>query len=131
MFSARVGNVSVEHRKREVGASNYNLKQILKLIGALLFGYSAFPMRILSIIGFIVAAMSFIFGASYLVLALFIRKAQVPGWTTIVLLLSFLLGYVVLMLGVVGEYLVRVINQQSSNKSYYVREIVVHEHQKA
>jgi hypothetical protein len=75
--------------------------------------------------------MSFIFGASYLVLALFIRKTQVPGWTTIVLLLSFLLGYVVLILGVVGEYLVRLINQQSSNKSYYVREIVVHEHQKA
>ena len=123
MFSNNRANVWVEHREREAGKSSYNLASILKLVFTILFNYSSYPLRLVGGIGIVVSAFSFFLGMFYLGIALF-RGTRTPGWTTIVVLLSFSNGLLILILSMIGEYVVRVLNQISSSESFHIKEIV-------
>lgn len=123
LFSDKIGNTLVEHKKREEGKSNYNLIRILKLTGTILFNYSSFPIRIISIIGFIISFFSFLIGLVYILRNLIVG-IEVQGWTTLVVLVSFIGGYIILMLGMLGEYVGRLNKQMSAGKSFTVSEVL-------
>ena len=53
-----------------------------------------------------------------------VAGVSVQGWTTIVVLISFLLGFVLIILGIMGEYLARIMNQLASDQPYHIREII-------
>jgi glycosyltransferase involved in cell wall biosynthesis len=119
MYSARRANALVEHHPRKVGRSNYSLRRILALVAAILFNYSSFPLRVVAGIGIIIALGAFVLGLGYLVSGLF-SNTRVPGWTTLVVLLSFFNGVLMVMLAMLGEYVVRIINQISTSDPYIV-----------
>lgn len=123
MFSNNRSNVLVEHKQRSVGKSNYNLLKILKLVSTILFNYSSYPLRLVSGIGICLSLLSFLLGAFYLVTAM-INGTNVPGWTSLVVLVSFYNGVVMLLLGMLGEYSVRLLRQSSAVDSYHIKEIV-------
>ncbi|WP_345989428.1 glycosyltransferase family 2 protein [Sulfurimonas sp. HSL1-2] len=123
LYATNIGNVEVEHHERIEGKSNYTFKRIVSLVSRLLINYSSYPLRLLSMIGLIISGASFLLGVVYLLLGLF-GYVNVPGWTTMVVLTSFLGGFIIAMLGIIGEYLSRILDQLSSERSYYVREIV-------
>jgi glycosyltransferase involved in cell wall biosynthesis len=122
MYSARMANVLVEHEERADGVSNYTLKKIISLMSRLLINYSSYPLRLLSTIGLFVSLVSFLVGLFYLAHGLF-SGVSVPGWTTLVVLVSFLGGFIIALLGLVGEYLSRILDQLSSPQSYFIKEI--------
>lgn len=121
MYSRQRANAAVRHDARKVGKSNYSLRRILSLVAAILFNYSSLPLRIVAGIGMFIALASFALGVFYLVRGLFFGSA-VAGWTTMVVLLAFFNGIVITMLAMLGEYVVRIINQISSDDPYVVRE---------
>jgi polyisoprenyl-phosphate glycosyltransferase len=123
MFASRCANVLVAHNRREVGQSNYNIWRIAKLVSEILFNYSSYPLRLVAGIGLITALVSFTLSMFYLGVAIF-AGTRVPGWTTVVVLLSFFNGMTLFVLGMVGEYLVRLINQASRTDTYHIKEIV-------
>ncbi len=126
MFSHKTGNVVVEHCSREIGKSNYNFLRILKLVSVLLFCYSSFPMKFLGITGSTISIISFLLGIAYIIKNIAFSVA-VPGWTSVVVLMSFFCGYIIFMLSIIGEYLSRIMNQVSSNKCYYTYEVIRNE----
>jgi len=128
MFSEKAGNVTVEHHSRKVGKSNYSLIRIMKLVGTILFNYSSFPIKFFGGAGALIALASFIFGI-IIILKRLTTGTQVAGWATVVVLLSFLGGYIILMLALLGEYLSRIANRMSQNKSYTVKEVIQGESQ--
>ncbi len=123
MFSTNRANVLVDHHERSVGTSNYNIWRIVKLVSELLFNYSSYPLRLVAGIGLLTAALSFMFSIFYLSRA-FLVGTSVPGWATVVVLLSFFNGMTLFVLGMLGEYLVRLINQGSHAEPYHIKEIV-------
>jgi glycosyltransferase involved in cell wall biosynthesis len=123
MFSSNPGNVWVEHRSRPVGQSNYNWLKIAELVMRILFNYSSFPLRLASAVGAVVAVISSLLGFSYLIRALVVGFA-VPGWATLVVMLAFFNGLLIMMMSMLGEYIVRLLNQSSSAESYHIREAV-------
>jgi glycosyltransferase involved in cell wall biosynthesis len=123
MYSNNATDVLVRHDARPVGKSNYGLRRILTLVFAILFSYSLFPLRAAALAGFIVALGSFLLGAFYLVRSLFV-ETQVPGWTTIAVLLAVLNGFVIMLLSMLGEYVVRTLNAVSALTTYHVSERV-------
>ncbi len=123
MFSGNSTNVWVEHQERSVGQSNYNLFKIAELVMRILFNYSSYPLRLVSMVGLTVSGLSLLLGLYYLWRALFIG-VNVPGWTTVVVLLSFFNGLTILILSMLGEYTVRLLSQTSSAKSYHVKEVI-------
>ncbi len=123
MFAARPANAWVEHEPRRVGESTYTARKIVELVMRILFSYSVYPLRLVSLAGMAIAVFSFLLGVFYLVHALVVGS-QVPGWATVVVLLAFFNGVTILLVSMLGEYTVRVLNQTSGSPSYYVRKII-------
>ncbi len=71
----------------------------------------------------ITAFFSFVLGTGVLVNR-FVHGTEVPGWTTLAVLVAFFSGIILLMLSMLGEYLVRLINQSSIEQPYEVVERV-------
>jgi glycosyltransferase involved in cell wall biosynthesis len=119
IYSNNPTDVLVRHDARPVGKSNYSMRRILSLVLAILFSYSVFPLRAAATAGFLVAFLSFLLGAFYLVRSLFVETA-VPGWTTIAVLLSIFSGVIIALVSMVGEYVVRTLDAVSESKPYHV-----------
>ena len=113
-------NVPVAHHPRASGESNYGLRAIARLIWRIVFNYSAFPLRLLCGVGMVMACMSFLLGAYYLVRALVFGTAT-PGWPTLIVLISFYQGLMLVIFAAVGEYLVRIVNDVSQARAYRIR----------
>lgn len=122
-YSGRRANALVEHHPRRVGTSNYDLRTILVLLSTILFNYSSFPLRLVAGLGMATALVSLLLGLYFLVAGL-LGDTSVPGWTTIVVMLAFFNGVTMLMLAMLGEYVVRIINQLNMADPYFVRKVV-------
>ena len=123
MYSRNPADVLVRHDARPVGKSNYGLVRILRLVFAILFSYSLFPLRAAAGLGFVVAGLSFLLGCFYLVRSFFV-DTPVQGWTTIAVLVSLFSGVIIALLSMLGEYIVRTLNAVSAHDSYHVSQRV-------
>src|ERR1700674_755638 len=94
-------------RERRHGRSRWTFAKKLKLFIDTISGFSVVPIRLLSLFGIIVALASFLYGARLVVLTL-LGHVEVRGFATLAVLISFFSGLILVMLGVIGEYLWRV-----------------------
>lgn len=122
-YSGKMANVEVQHEARTVGNSNYSMRKIINLVGRVLINYSSYPLRLVSGIGLFVSLISFVIGMVYLING-FLYGSQVAGWTSLIVLISFLGGFIIALLALIGEYLSRMLSQMSGEKMYYVKDVV-------
>ena len=87
----------------------------------ILFSYSLFPLRLSALVGFVISALSFAIGAGFIVHH-FIDGSEVQGYTSIIVLLAFLNGVIIMMLSMLGEYVLRTLRQVTETESYHVLE---------
>lgn len=123
MFSSNRKNVWVDHCPRPVGSSNYSMYRILRLVSTVLFNYSSIPLRFMAAFGFVLSLLSLLLALFYFLKAIF-AGASIPGWSTLVILLSFFNGILLLLISVVGEYVVRLLKENVSTESYYIKRTI-------
>jgi glycosyltransferase involved in cell wall biosynthesis len=123
LYSRRRANVEVEHAPRAAGKSTYNPLRIARLVTRILFSFSLFPLRLSAAIGFLTATLSFAIGAIVIIRRV-LDSGGVPGWTSLIVLIAFLNGVIILMLSMLGEYVVRVLNQVTETEPFHVIEEV-------
>jgi glycosyltransferase involved in cell wall biosynthesis len=119
LYSHKPGNASVAHAPRAEGQSNYSPVRIARLVVTILFSYSAFPLRLFAVIGFVVALVAVVTGSVYLAMGL-TGNTRVEGWTSLIVVTAFLGGVTIAMLSMLGEYLVRALNQTSQRQPYHI-----------
>jgi dolichol-phosphate mannosyltransferase/undecaprenyl-phosphate 4-deoxy-4-formamido-L-arabinose transferase len=106
----RIGNVPVQHDERRDGKSGYSLRRLFSDLLDNVLGTSALPLQLVSYLGFGCSGLSLL-----LVLYFFVKYLRgdigVPGWTSIILLLLFFFGVLLLCFGIVGEYLIRIMRE--------------------
>lgn len=99
------------HRpKREHGRSGWTFAKKFTAFIDVMLGFSITPIRAISGIGALTAFCSIAYGLSVVLHALF-NRLPVEGFATVVALITFLLGLIILMLGVIGEYLWRIFEE--------------------
>jgi len=108
--------------KREHGSSKWTFSKKIKAFMDVLLGFSYAPIRIISSIGFLVSIVSFGYGVIVVLNAL-IGNMEVPGFATITALITFLLGLILVMLGFVGEYLWRILEEVQDRPESVVEEV--------
>lgn len=122
-LTKKVANVEVEHRPRLEGKSNYTLKKMVTLWLNFLTSFSVVPLRIASFSGAICALAGFLFGAFTI-----IRKIIVPqisaGYTSTIAIVLFIGGMIMMMLGLIGEYIGRIYMTVSDLPQYKIRDVV-------
>lgn len=119
--TGKITNVLVNHREREVGTSGYTLK---KLIGLWFNGFTAFsvkPLRIATGIGAISAAAGFLYGI-YTIAKRFINPDVPMGFSSTMAAIVFFGGMIMLMLGLIGEYIGRIYISLNNSPQYVIRE---------
>ena len=116
-----IGSVLVHQRERASGSSGYTLGKLIKLW---LNGFTAFsvkPLRAASLCGGLFAAIGFIWTLVIVIIRL--TTTDVPdGWTTIAAVLLMIGGLLMLMLGLIGEYIGRIYICMNNSPQYVVRE---------
>ena len=109
-------------RQRTRGISRWTLSKKIKLFIDTFVAFSFFPIRVLSIIGFIVAISSFAYGMFILFYWLFLG-IDVRGYVPIMLIMTFTSGIQMTMLGVLGEYLWRTLDEIRRRPPFVIDEI--------
>lgn len=115
-----IGNVTVNHRRRAAGRSGYTLG---RLIALWLNGFTAFsvlPLRVSMLLGIISALFGFGLGL-YAVINKFLSPDVPMGWTTTVAAVSLIGGMILLVLGMIGEYVGRIYISISNSPQYVIR----------
>jgi glycosyltransferase involved in cell wall biosynthesis len=114
-------NVDVAHEPRKYGKSNYTLRKSFSLISNMLFNNSSFMLRAMSIFGFCLSGLSFLFGF-YLVIKRLFQDQSVPGWTSMMVVVLISTGAVICCLGIIGEYMARLIALAESRPAWVIRD---------
>ncbi|HJZ91528.1 MAG TPA: glycosyltransferase family 2 protein [Gemmataceae bacterium] len=111
-----------ERRKRVHGRSRWTFRKRLKFFLDTLLGFSIVPLRVISLVGIVVSVASLAFVAFVVVNGL-LGRYDVPGFATLASIISFLLGLVICMLGVIGEYLWRIFDEVSRRPEAVIEEV--------
>lgn len=109
-------------RSRKKGKSRWTLAKKLKLFVDTFVAFSYFPIRALSLMGLLVAISSFLYGTFILVYRLFFG-IPVQGYVPIMLVMTFASGIQMTMLGVLGEYLWRTLDEVRRRPPFVIDDI--------
>jgi glycosyltransferase involved in cell wall biosynthesis len=115
--AASISNLSVRHDKRIIGKSTYNPFKILELLRRITFSYSIDLLRIACRMGTGVSIIAFLFSVGMTIRGTIITGAA-PGWTSMVITISFFSGIIILLLSMIGEYLSVVLLQTLGTPAY-------------
>lgn len=118
-----IANVDVTHREREAGCSGYTMKKLLALWFNGFTAFSIKPLRIATVIGVMTAAAGFLYGI-YTVIKKFVNPAVPVGFSSMMSALVFIGGMIMLMLGLIGEYIGRMYISMNRSPQFVVREKV-------
>lgn len=116
----RIANVTVEHHARTSGSSGWRLGHLTGATIDNVVNASTAPLRVLSVSGVIIAFASALLGLYYLFRAV-VGETAVPGFTTIVILVTFFGGVTLASIGLLGEYVLRIVTEVTGAPRYVVR----------
>ena len=122
----RIVNVEIQHRERLAGTSNYNLKKLLRLWLQGFTNFSIAPLRFASMLGLVFAIVGFCAMIYYIICRLVLPNVAV-GFTSIVSIMLIIGGLIMLMLGIIGEYIGRIYILLSNMPQYEVRDVILND----
>jgi len=122
-FAIQPTEVLVAHSARESGVSKYSLYKLLRLNFDIMTGFSLIPLQMFTMIGMCVSLFS-----GVLVVVLLVRRfmigPEVGGVFTLFAIMYFLIGIVLMSLGIVGEYIGRIYQDGRKRPPYVIRETI-------
>lgn len=119
----KICNVEVTHRERKFGASGYTFR---KLIALWVNGFTAFSVKPLRIAAY-GGSMTALFGFLYFIFTIInkIRNPRVPlGWSSTMSVILLIGGVILVVLGIIGEYIGRIYLCINNSPQYVIREII-------
>jgi glycosyltransferase involved in cell wall biosynthesis len=114
--------IHYQRKMREHGISQWTFSKKLKVFFDVFLGFSVAPVRAITLIGILTSIFSFSFGFFNVVYTL-ANGNSVAGYTTIITLITFLLGLIILMLGILGEYLARIFDELNRRPEVVIEKI--------
>jgi undecaprenyl-phosphate 4-deoxy-4-formamido-L-arabinose transferase len=123
-FAGSTAEISVKHASREKGESKYSLFKLISLQFDLLTSMSTFPLRLLSLLGLLIAASGIGFGVLLMVLR-FAYGAQwaAEGIFTLFAVLFVFIGAQFISMGLLGEYIGRIYHDVRGRPRYFVERL--------
>src|SRR5215813_5514745 len=113
--------VDYEPEPRAYGVTTFNFMRLLGLSIEGLTSFSVAPLRFASLLGVLLATAAFLFGLSIL-WEVFTTGKQVPGYPSLVVGLMTIGGVQLIMIGIVGEYIGKILSELKARPIYFVAE---------
>lgn len=118
--SKDVAGVTVRHSPRAAGRSGYTPGKLLRLFSNLIINNSSILLRVVATTGFVFALISFGLGA-FVIYRKLAHQVTVAGWTSLFAAVLFIGGLILASMGLMGEYLIRIIQSSEARPTYFVR----------
>lgn len=115
-------NVEMEERERIVGRTTFTFKKMLKLW---INGFTAFsvkPLRVSTVVGVITALVGFLYGLYIIIYKLFFHPNVLQGYSSLMAVFLFIGGMIMVMLGLIGEYIGRIYICINDSPQYVIKE---------
>lgn len=128
-FARNPVEIEVVHAERTVGKSKYSLYRLIRLNFDLMTGFSVMPLQFFSMAGMVIALVSVV-GFVLLVVRRLMVGPEAEGLFTLFAIAFFLIGVLLMGVGVVGEYVGRIYEQVRQRPRYTVAALLEHDETK-
>jgi dolichol-phosphate mannosyltransferase len=115
--------VKYNSRNRFAGTSKYTLSKMMRFGWHGITSFSIIPLRLAILIGIVTSVIAF-GGIFYALYSKLFTNSVVPGWASSVSILSFLFGVMFILLGLIGEYIGRILIEVKQRPPYLVHDQV-------
>lgn len=119
-ITQHIGTFKVDHFERDNGESNYTFRRLVRLWLNVFFNFSVMPLRIASVVGFVITIISLIFIVQ-ISIDFLIHKSNPTGWTSLFVAITFFAGAQLVTLGLIGEYLGRIFITTNKKQQFVIR----------
>ena len=109
--------------ERIAGTTKWNYFKLYKLALEGFISFTSFPLKIWSYIGSLTAVSAFSYGG-YLIYKTLVYGVDTPGYASLMVVLLFMSGLILISLGIIGEYLARIFLEVKQRPIYIVRETI-------
>ena len=123
LIGYRAATVKYDRSQRLAGVSKYPLRRMLTFAAEGITSFSIVPLRLITLLGFVVSAFSFAM-ILFIVYGTLVMKAVIPGWASSVVPIYFLGGIQLLSIGILGEYVAKIYMESKRRPRYFVERTV-------
>jgi polyisoprenyl-phosphate glycosyltransferase len=110
--------VEYQRQERAIGKSKWNFKSKMRLVFDWIIAFSGLPLKLISVLGIIIAFIGFLYALAIIYLSL--SGNTTPGWAETVILVLLLGGIQMIMIGVIGEYLWRTLDESRKRPVFFI-----------
>src|SRR5262249_55165410 len=128
-FARNPVEIEVEHAERSVGKSKYSFYRLIRLNFDLMTGFSVMPLQFFSVAGTVIAMVSLFF-VVFLAIRRLVHGPEAEGVFTLLGIAFFLIGVLLMGVGVVGEYVGRIYEQVRQRPRFTVAALLEQEEAK-
>lgn len=115
-------------KEREAGSSKYTLKKMINLAIDGITSFSITPLHLIFVTGFIIVAFSLIM--SIVTIIDYIQGKNVPGYSTLLIVMLISTGFIMLSLGIVGEYTGKIYTEAKGRPRYIIDSVILKDAEK-
>jgi len=123
LIGYRAATVKYNRAERFAGVSKYPLRKMLSFAIEGVTSFSIVPLRLITLLGFVVAGFSFAM-ILFIIYGTLVLKAAIPGWASSVVPIYFLGGIQLLSVGIVGEYVAKIYLETKQRPRYFIESTV-------
>ncbi|WP_228851070.1 glycosyltransferase family 2 protein [Aegicerativicinus sediminis] len=113
--------IPYQRKKREIGSSKWSFSKKVKYLLDGILNYSYTPLRFISIIGILTFMLGILY-AIIITIAYFFGNTPFQGWAPLMIIVLLFSGLQLLMLGVIGEYLWRALEQVKNRPKFIIKD---------
>ncbi|APJ04588.1 glycosyltransferase family 2 protein [Silvanigrella aquatica] len=117
----KISSIQVMHNERYEGKSNYNFIKLFKYALSIITGFSTLPLRIASILGFVIIVFG-VFLLSYVIIIYLKNHGVIAGFSFLASIIIIFSGVQLFCLGIIGEYLASLHNRTMGKPTYLIKE---------
>lgn len=120
-FWAGFRSVKVEYevQERAIGSSKWSFKSLIRYAISNVTSFSTVPLQMVTVIGMVSILFSVVLAVQTLVK--FLMGTAVEGFTTVILLILIIGGFIMISLGIIGHYLARIYEEVKGRPRYIIR----------
>lgn len=109
-----------ERKERFAGKTKYPLKKMLKLASDGIIGFSTKPLKMVGGLGVLTICISFVILIYALLSFIFKWNNLTPGWTSLMVAITFFSGIILISLWMIGEYISRIYDESKGRPQYII-----------
>jgi undecaprenyl-phosphate 4-deoxy-4-formamido-L-arabinose transferase len=128
-FARNPVEIEVAHAERSVGKSKYSVYRLIRLNFDLMTGFSVMPLQVFSMSGVLIALISLVF-VVFLAIRRLVHGPEAEGVFTLLGIAFFLIGILLMGVGMVGEYVGRIYEQVRQRPRFTVAAVLDQEEEK-